>query len=193
MTNPCNCGWTQKQLEQDRPWASAETLEHLYHCEKMSQPDIGGFLGCDPALITRQMDELGVEARSIGEANALASISDPVPMRIGNKGYREWFHTYQGETKRVRVSRLAAVAWFGFDAVAGRVVHHQNHFKIDNRENNLRPMGQRAHARLHGDGLSDIEKIRVAELYRNGDTSQRTLGRMFDVSHKSIRRALEEL
>lgn len=49
----------------------------------------------------------------------------------------------------VKIHRLAAVAWFGFDAVVNKDVHHENNIPWDNREENLIPMDKSEHMRLH--------------------------------------------
>ena len=68
-------------------------------------------------------------------------------------GYEKWRHAvdYDGERVDHRVShhRLLAVAEFGFDAVAGMAVHHENGLKWDNRIENLSLKTAEEHAELH--------------------------------------------
>jgi hypothetical protein len=80
----------------------------------------------------------------------------PVPYRTDHEGYETWRHQYRadGGEKReetVRIHRLAAVAWFGFGAVAddGVVVHHRSGVPWDNRESNLELMDWVVHSNHH--------------------------------------------
>lgn len=80
----------------------------------------------------------------------------PVPYRTDYEGYETWRWQYRDCTgckkeNAVRVHRLAAVAWFGYEAVAGdnTVVHHKNGIPWDNQESNLVPMGRVEHSCLH--------------------------------------------
>jgi hypothetical protein len=49
----------------------------------------------------------------------------------------------------VKIHRLAAVAWFGYEAVVGKDVHHVSGIPWDNREDNLEPLDPSEHRRRH--------------------------------------------
>ena len=54
-------------------------------------------------------------------------------------------HHIDGEKKTVSVTRLTAVAEYGFDAVAEKHIHHKNKQPIDDRPSNLIPMSMTEH------------------------------------------------
>jgi len=55
----------------------------------------------------------------------------------------------------IPVHRLAAIAWYGFDAVDGNHVHHKNGVRWDNREENLEPLSMTEHRRHHAQEMWD--------------------------------------
>jgi len=61
------------------------------------------------------------------------------------------------------VHRLAAVAWFGFDAVKNKHVHHKNGIPWDNRECNLEPISPEEHNTIHHKG-KDINDAQLEGL-----------------------------
>ncbi len=65
------------------------------------------------------------------------------------KGYECWRHMIDGKNHYVAVHRLAAVAEYGFDEVAGKDIHHRNAIKWDNRPQNLVPEDKVEHCRDH--------------------------------------------
>ena len=78
------------------------------------------------------------------------------PRRVGvyyktdHSGYERWQDKCKASLDAiVRVHRLAAVAWFGFDAVADKHVHHKNGLSWDNREDNLELLTPTEHAETH--------------------------------------------
>lgn len=50
---------------------------------------------------------------------------------------------------KVQVHRLVAVAEYGFDAVADKVVHHESKHGLDNRPSNIGLMDRSDHSRMH--------------------------------------------
>ncbi len=54
------------------------------------------------------------------------------------------------KTKIMLVHRLLAEAYFGKDALRGKIVHHKNGLKTDNRQENLELLTQSNHAEHHG-------------------------------------------
>ena len=63
------------------------------------------------------------------------------------RGYESWEVTENGTSKTVKVHRLAAVAWFGYEAVVGNEIHHENGVPWDTRESNIEPLPTDEHRR----------------------------------------------
>lgn len=64
------------------------------------------------------------------------------------------FHGYEravcaGSDEAVKIHRLAAVAWFGYEAVVENDIHHTTRVPWDNREDSLEPLSKSDHAALH--------------------------------------------
>lgn len=53
------------------------------------------------------------------------------------------------KAEQLLIHRLVAVAEYGFDAVAGKHVHHKNGIRWDNRPENLEPADQKTHMNKH--------------------------------------------
>jgi len=66
-----------------------------------------------------------------------------------NGGYERWQHDWDGERFRFPVHRLAAIAWFGIDAVKGKDIHHVNGIPWDTREDNLEVLSVAEHNATH--------------------------------------------
>lgn len=95
----------------------------------------------------------------------------PATFGISHHGYELSHVNVDGGGEAVRIHRLAAVAWFGWDAVVGNVIHHKNTHKRDNREENLEPMPHEEHMKHHH--TIDENKL-ISELQRLGDKLGRT-------------------
>jgi len=67
----------------------------------------------------------------------------------GGRGTRLRYEVVESPEGEVRLHRLLAVALYGFEAVAGRQVHHANRIPWDNRPENLRLLTPSEHSRLH--------------------------------------------
>ena len=90
-------------------------------------------------------------------------LREPAPF-FHPQGYEAWGH----EDGNFMVHRLLAVAEFGFDAVAGKMVHHRNGIRWDNRIENLRvrDQGQHIHEHLNTGGLEDLLAEESSEAVR---------------------------
>lgn len=128
-------------------------LEAKYWDEKLSAADMSELAGCSDETILRYMRQFDIPRRDMSDAVAIGKRrqhGETVPLRTHERGYEYWRGTYKGEDMgRVSVHRLAAVAWFGFDEVADRVIHHKNNIPWDNRESNLEPLGWGEHMSHH--------------------------------------------
>jgi len=131
-----------------RDYSDPETLRELYYEEKLSLSDIADRLGCAPITIRRYMNEYGLPRRSMSRATELFHGKVGAPY-VTKDGYEEWRLTHHQDEYRVRIHRLAAVAWFGWSEVVQNDVHHKNGIPFDNREVNLEPLDRSEHIRLH--------------------------------------------
>jgi hypothetical protein len=117
-----------------------------------------------------QMAQAGMSLDAIAEAEGVSTTAirkwfyrrgltyqllKPPHFETVPRGYERVSHKYDTESRYVSVHRLAAVAWFGVDAVAGNHVHHENGIPWDNREENLQVLPPGEHAEKHTDGLLD--------------------------------------
>lgn len=133
----------------DAPWTDPETLRELYHDEKMCLSEVADELGCTAMNIQRWMDKLDIERRDPTHVRTVPSFD------LSVAGYERWQHKVGDDHYRVSVHRLAAVAWFGLDAVVDKDIHHgagpeESTTPWDNREENLIPLTKREHRKAHG-------------------------------------------
>lgn len=134
-----------------KPWRNGATLKELYVDRRLSAYEIADELGCGQNAVYTALDDFDIERRSDSEATKCRQNRKPACYRtLGRDGYELWTNTHGDTTYRCCVHKLAAVAWFGFDAVAGSVIHHENRIPWDNREENLTVISdQNQHAKLH--------------------------------------------
>jgi hypothetical protein len=130
-----------------------ETLRRLYHGEGLTQAEIGERFGVTHRTIGNWMMQHGIPRRPDATKRDWSGHRSPrwVPYagyKTNAAGYEVWRSRTDGRAT-VLVHRLAAVAWFGYDAVAGNDVHHRNDVPWDNREVNLRPMDPSEHRSHH--------------------------------------------
>jgi hypothetical protein len=135
--------------ESDYPWRDPEVLRDLYVDEEMSTIEVADELGTKSGTISKWLDRHDIEARSISEAMTKYHEKQPVPFSTSYQGYEVWKGMTNRENVSLGVHRLAAVAWFGLEAVANGLVHHENEIPWDNREENLQPMSRGEHNRVH--------------------------------------------
>jgi len=139
---------------------NADWLREKYWGERMSTGDIAEVCDVHRSTIVRAMDREGVETRDM---------SDYDPMEYTKAAHRakqtlprldttiNGYERIRHRGKEVKHHRLAAVAWFGFGAVAGNHVHHENKIQWDNRESNLRAMDPTEHHREHSEDRRDAK------------------------------------
>lgn len=166
-----------EKLEQTAPWRDKELMKRLYVEEKMSTMALSRLFDCSPTTVREWAGERhGFHVRGISEAKQLEKGYIGVPMHTTTRGYEQW-HT---DRKNVYVHRLLAVAVYGFDAVADNAVHHENGVKWDNRPENIEVMDHGDHSSHHHTKIPPLDRVRIAELYENGDTSYRKLHEALD-------------
>lgn len=125
-----------------------DDLERLYYEEGLTLQQIGDRVGVSDVTVMRWMDEYDLDRRSSAEYKRV----DYASFGLNNRGYERWqSSTGASGSDHVLVHRLAAVAWYGWDAVVDNDVHHENGVRWDNREDNLRPISPEEHGRIHID------------------------------------------
>ena len=120
----------------------ADVIEEMYHEKRMPISDIADEFDVSYTAIYNFMDRNDIETNRTmyrGGRNNYASYFQD------NNGYMRWSTSYNGERAHCLVHRLLAVAEYGFDEVADKVVHHENGVKWDNRPENIKPMTKKAH------------------------------------------------
>jgi len=161
----------------EKPWRNAELINHLYHNEEMSGPEIADELGCSVSPIYKRIED----TRSISEANRIWTWKLPLNIRTDEDGYEIFQTKIDGVGKRFAHHRLIAVAEHGFDALDGKVVHHKNGVKWDNRPENLELMNQSDHVREHLETIPQHEKTAMWALDEATDMTPDDIGVLFDV------------
>lgn len=169
------------QFDGEYPWRDKELMKRLYWDEKMTQAEIADLFGCGAGTVSdwlRNRHELGT--RSISEAKEWTKGYVGVPFYTARRGYERW----EGDGHTIKVHRIVAAAEYGFDAVADKHVHHKNGIPWDNRPENLELLSVSDHS-THHKKLDGLDRIRVAELYENGDISYRRLHDILDYDNVS--------
>lgn len=124
-------------------------LKKLYWEENLSQAEIAKELEVSQAGVSRAMERHGIETRSQNLATSMAK-SGPSP-KLDNHGYVYVQTRQRGEIVQFRLHRLVAVAEYGLDQVAEKVVHHKNNISWDNRPENLELLDDSQHKQRHAD------------------------------------------
>lgn len=143
--------YVEHERKRDHPKLTEELLRELYVGKRLSPRAIANEVGgCSEQKVKSRLDEHEFERRSMSEASRIRHAREPVGFSVTNHGYEIWQTQCFGEEYAVPVHRLAAVAWFGWDAVIENVVHHKNGHRRDNREGNLDPsMTNTEHSKMH--------------------------------------------
>lgn len=85
-------------------------------------------------------------------------------------GYERWRSFEGGRERYVYVHRLAAVAWGILDGLDDpRHVHHVNHVKWDNREENLEARLPDEHGRYHANARHEQRATASGEVGARAD------------------------
>lgn len=133
-------------MARQRGYRDKHVLEEMYCQDKMSQKEIADEFGVDQTTISEWMQRHGIETRDRSLATSLAF--DPLSITY-QSGYEQFRTRCNYETQAVSHHRLLAVAEYGIDAVKGKVVHHKNGIKWDNRPDNIELMTDSGHKRHH--------------------------------------------
>lgn len=169
-----------------------EVLERLYHDQDLSSRDIADRAGVSKTTILRRMDKHGINSRSRSEANRKEPHKH-APCKMGGHGYYQWINRMDDDVERVKVSRLLAVAEYGFDAVCDHVVHHKNEITWLDYPGNIELMTNGGHMRHHnlGEGspnskLTEDEARKVKRLAHESELTQEEIGEQFGISGMQV-------
>lgn len=115
----------------------ADRLAELY--AGASEHDVADELGVSQVTVHNALQTLDVDTSNPQHHD------HPVLRTDDQHGYEYVAH----KNAKFLHHRLAAVAWFGWSAVVGKVVHHENGIEWDNREENMETMTQSDHIHEH--------------------------------------------
>ena len=132
-------------VDTDADYRDPDVLRGLYVDQGMTTYEVADELGTTPSTVRYWMDKFDIPRREKWHH----ARSAPAYYCTDSNGYECWQVQSRGDRHQVRVHRLAAVAWFGLDALDGLEVHHKNGVKWDTREDNIELMSGEDHARLH--------------------------------------------
>jgi len=156
------------QVHSEQKWRDKELMERLYLDEKKNIYEIAEFVDSNPVTVHKWLNRHGIERRSISESQRLRHGTEaPVSLKIHRDGYPVSHFYHENEYFEVRIHRLAAVAWYGFDEVVGKDVHHKNNIPWDNREENLEPMTPSEHMEHHAKYIERNEQGEIITVKNN--------------------------
>lgn len=131
-------------------WKDKEILFQLYWEENLSSREIGERFGIASRTVISEMERLDIPRRA-----PMRKRQNRVKYRTNQNGYTEW----KGFDEYFLVHRLAAIAWFGVDEVAGKDVHHKSNIPWDNRESNLEVMTRSEHMEMHKQSQTEYPNL----------------------------------
>jgi len=175
----------------------ADYLFEQYVEKGKSTTEIGEELGVNQGTVWYWLDKHDIQRRGRVEA-----IKDAVGVSRANyytndKGYPLWKASVgDGKEKVCYVSRLLAVAEYGFDKVRDKEIHHKNEIPWDNRPENIQPMDNAEHMNHHHSGVDHWEdkhtpwrdEWQMKRLYEEKKLSCAEIADMMDVAASTIQR-----
>lgn len=188
-------------IERPKPYRREETLRRLYHGERMSIPEVANEIGCSKMSVARGMEDLGIERRDTSDALHAYAHKQPASYYADVDGYERWGVKDRGQTQTVGVHRLAAVAWYGIEAVKENVVHHGKEggrlpaceIPWANWEGNLQLLDRASHTSHHLRDIPWEERVAIAERWGSTDDTQQTIADEYGVARESIRGIIREV
>jgi len=125
-----------------RPWTDEDTLRRLYRNEGLSTHEIADVLNCSQATVFNWMEKYDIERETPNK--------EKVPSLTHHTNGYETFQSQGGDgNDSVLHHRLLAVSIWGFEQLAGKVVHHKSNIPWDNRPSNLQLVTQSEHMDIH--------------------------------------------
>lgn len=162
MMNCCKICWTkgqrtnmvqaslndyQEPLYRDNGW-----LEEKYVRESLTLEEISDMLNCSTATVSKWLKRHGIDSRAYGPRSGRQHPrwNEFATFVTNQNGYEKWSECFDNQSNSVSVSRLAAVAWFGWDAVVDKEVHHRIPIPWLNIESNIIPLPFAEHRIMTG-------------------------------------------
>jgi transposase len=135
-------------------YRDAQILEWLYWENSLSSRDISDIFDVHKDTVLRWMRKHDIKRRERIEAVKEKCEYNYAPLE-SCRGRDRWVHNYENERQYVKVSRLLAVAKYGFDKVSEKdVVHHKNEIKWLDYHENIELMDREDHSKKHNTGSS---------------------------------------
>lgn len=176
-------------IPNEDPHRDEELMETLYVEEELSSTDIASLLECSTNTVVTWLERHGIDTRSLAEGQSLAKGG-----RTGVYVYtniQRGYERLKSHDDYVLHHQLLAIAYHGFETVCENQVHHKNGIHWDNRPDNLEPLPEEEHKRLHDiQKMTWLDHLRAAEMYREG-ASSRQVASAFDVSGNTILRSVK--
>lgn len=144
------------------PYKDEETLRELYHEQELSTYDIAEKFDVVGETIAKWLNKLDIEHPGPDEAKRVAGCHYRTRKRSGYTFVSAGTSEY---VDAIPIHRLLAVAEYGVDKVDGKVVHHKNEIKWDNRPDNIELMEREKHNSHHA---PDIEFWKESEKWQKG-------------------------
>jgi len=141
-------------------WRDKGKLEKLYIEQELNTYEIGDKLDCSSETVRRWLEKFDIKRRANYTKRDNSGRNSPCFVEYArfewSQGYPVW-RSRADDRALVSVHRLAAVAWFGFDAVENYDVHHKNGFKHDTREENIELIDPKEHRSKHAKARNRVE------------------------------------
>lgn len=152
-----NLRWENNSPEYTEIWQKEDWLRERYVEEKATLGEMADDVGVSLKTISNHMERHGIPRRDTHESGFYAG-SDTGFVHADSGGYEVVWDCVDGEENWCRIHRLLAVAEFGLEETAEKLVHHKNGVPWDNRAENVQLMSRSGHGALH-----DKDRERDAE------------------------------
>lgn len=141
---------TNHSPTKDGPHTDPEWLREKYFDEGLTLEEMAEEAGLESGVtILINMDKHGMERRTVGD---YLRKEDSIRTAKHDNHEQISFTGCNGSTRYYDVHRLLAIAIWGLDEVAGKIVHHSNGIGWDNRPDNLELIESQAeHAKMHNE------------------------------------------